>query len=151
MPNPSRNRLGPASPTATVRSAKSPPPRFLKKRRRLAVEVGHEQVGPAVAVEVGHGRPHAGLEGTRGVAGDARRGRDLLEPQAAQVAQEVVGRRVVGDEQVDAPVVVEVRGDDPEPPAVAVDEPASAVTSTKRPPSLRKRWSGRAGNELGMQ
>ena len=100
-----------------------PAAQVLEEARRLAVEVGDEQVGPAVAVEVAHGRPHAGLVGARGVAGDARRGRDLLEPQAAQVAQEVIGRRVVGDEQVDPPVVVEVRRDDPEPPAVAVDDP----------------------------
>ena len=71
MPKPSRNRLGPARPTAAVWSANMPAAQVAEERRRLAVEVGDEQVGPAVAVEVADGRPHARLERARGVAGDA--------------------------------------------------------------------------------
>ena len=48
---------------------------------------------------------------------------DLLEPEAAQVAEQEVRRAVVGDEEVDPAVVVEVGGDDAQPPAVAVDDP----------------------------
>ena len=51
---------------------------------------------------------------------------DLLEPEPAPVAEEVVGRHVVGDEEVDPAVVVEVGGDDAQAPAVAVDDPGLA-------------------------
>ena len=62
---------------------------------------------------------------------------DLLEAEAALVAEQVVGRAVVGDEEVDAVVVVEVGGDDAQargrpvsakPADVGdVDEPAAVV------------------------
>ena len=107
--------------------------------RRLVVEVGDGQVGQAVAVEVAAGHAHARLVAALRVAGHARARADLLELQAAAVAEQEVGRLVVGHEQVDAAVVVEVGGDDPEPSAVAVDDPGLAVTSTNRPPSLRNR------------
>ncbi len=48
---------------------------------------------------------------------------DLLESQAAQVVEQEVGRHVVGDEEIDPPVIVEVGGDHAEPSAVAVDDP----------------------------
>ena len=48
---------------------------------------------------------------------------DLLEAHPAEVAEQEVGRGVVGDEQVDPAVVVEVGGDHPEAAAVAVDDP----------------------------
>ena len=77
---------------------------------------------------------------------------DLLEPEAAQVAEQVVGRHVVGDVQVDPVVVVEVGGDDPEPPPVGVDEPGLARS---RPRTGRRRCGrrGRAatGNRSGCR
>ena len=77
----------------------------------------------AVAVEVARGDPHAGLVVPRGVAGHAGGVPDLLEPHPAEVAEQEVGRGVVGDEQVDPAVVVEVGGDHAEAAAVAVDDP----------------------------
>ncbi len=88
------------------------PAEVLVERRRLAEEVGHGQVDAAVAVEVPGGDPHAGLVAARGVARHPREMPDLLEPHAAPVEEQIIGRQVVGDEQVDAPVLVEVRGDD---------------------------------------
>ena len=48
---------------------------------------------------------------------------DLLEPEPAEVAEQEVGRLVVGDEEVEPAVVVEVGGDDPQAAAVGVDDP----------------------------
>ncbi len=42
--------------------------------------------------------------------------------QAAEVVPEVVGRGVVGDEQIDQSIVVDVGRDDAEPSAVLVDD-----------------------------
>ena len=86
--------------------------------RRLAVEVGHDQVEPAVAVEVAAGHPHPRLVAAFGVGRHARDQPDLLEPEAAEVAEQEVRRAVVGHEEVDPAVVVEVGGEHPEPPAI---------------------------------
>ena len=48
---------------------------------------------------------------------------DLLETQAALVSEEEIGRLIVGDEEVEPPVAVEVGGDDAQAPAVRVDDP----------------------------
>ena len=48
---------------------------------------------------------------------------DLLEPEPAEVPPEEVGGLVVGDEEVDPPVVVEVGGEHPHAAAVGVDDP----------------------------
>ena len=95
----------------------------LVERGRLAEEVGDGQVEPTVAVEVAAGDPHpcaitaaAGRRQAGLVAG-------FLEAQAAPIAEQEVGRPVVGDEQVDLAVLVEVGGDHAQAPAVAVDDP----------------------------
>ena len=92
------------------------------ERGRLAVEVGDGQVDQPVAVEVARGDAHAGLIGPRGIAGHAGSVPDLLEPHPADVAEQEVGRGVVGDEKVHPAIVVEVGGDHPEAAAVAVDD-----------------------------
>ena len=102
---------------------KMPPAQVAVERGRLAVEVGDGQVDQPVAVEVARGDAHAGLIGPRGIAGDAGGVPDLLESHPADVAEQEVGRGVVGDEKVHSAVVVEVGGDDSEAAAVAVDDP----------------------------
>ena len=82
------------------------------ERGSLAVEVGDHQVGPAVAVQVAAGHAHSRLVSALSTAGHAGLEADLLEVKAALVAEEVIGRAVVGDEEVDAVVAVEVGGDD---------------------------------------
>ena len=94
-----------------------------EQRGPLGVEVRDGQVHPAVAVLVAEGHPHPRLERPRTVGRDARGGGDLLEPHPAQVAEVEIRRRVVGDEEVDPPVVVEVAGDHAEPPPLRVDDP----------------------------
>ena len=93
------------------------------ERGRLAVEIGDGQVDEPVAVEVARGNPHAGLVAARSIAGHAGEVPDLLEAHPAVVAEQEVGRGVVGDEQVEPAVVVKVGGDHPEAAAVAVDDP----------------------------
>ena len=117
-----------------------------EERRGLAVEVGDRQVGPPVAVEVAAGDAHARLVTPTGVGRHPRNVTDFLEPESPQVPEEEVRRAVVGDEEVDPAVVVEVGGHHAQAPAIVVDDPASAVTSTNRPPSLRKTWSGSASS-----
>ena len=75
---------------------------------RLVDEVGVEQVDAAVAVEVLGDDAHAGRGLARPVVGDARRGADLLESQAPEVAEQEVRRPVVGHEEVEPAVAVEV-------------------------------------------
>ena len=48
---------------------------------------------------------------------------DLLESEAAEVAEQEVGRAVIGHEEVDPAVLVEVGGDDAKSPPVEVDDP----------------------------
>ena len=102
----------------------------------FAVEVGDHQVGPAVAVEVAAGHAHARLVSPLGAAGHAGLESDLLEVEAALVAEQVIGSAVVGDVEVDAVVVVEIGGDDAQAAPVGlgaagrrrdVDEPAAVV------------------------
>ena len=123
MPKPEQEPARRPSPTAAVWHRRTSSAQVAIERRRFAEEVGDGQVGPAVAVEVAAGDAHAGLVAPVGVAGHAGQVADLLESEPAQVAEQEIGRHVVGDEQVDAVVVVEVGGDDAQPPAVAVDDP----------------------------
>ena len=120
--------------------AELPGPEVVEERGRLAVEVGHGQVGPAVAVEVAAGDPHARLVAPLAAGAGPRDLADLLEPEAPPVAEQEVGRHVVGDVDVEPAVVVEVGDDDAQSAAVAVGArtPAWSETSTNRPPSLRK-------------
>ena len=112
------------------------------ERRRLAVEVGDGQVDEPVAVEVPRGDPHAGLVDPRGIAGHAGGVADLLEPHPAEVAEQEIGRGVVGDEQVDPAVVVEVGGDHPEAAAVAVDDPGLGGDIHEPPPVIAEEAVG---------
>ena len=74
----------------------------------LAAEVADADGQHAVAGQVGHVHAHAGPGPAGLVVADAGRRAHLLEAAAAEVAQQEVGLRVVGDHQVDAAVGVEV-------------------------------------------
>ena len=84
--------------------------------RRFAEEVGDGQVEPAVAVEVAAGDAHAGAVAPFGVGRHACVDRDLAELPVPFVVEQVVGGLVVGDEQVEAAVVVEVGRDHAQSP-----------------------------------
>src|SRR5205823_1429720 len=58
--------------------------------------------------------PHPGLRATVYVERHAAREADALEPAVAAVVIKEIGVRIVGDEQIDPPVIVVVRGDDAE-------------------------------------
>ena len=145
-PIPARDREpdgdGPVAEVATAQVA--------IEGRRLAVEVGDRQVGASVAVEIAARDPHSRLIPPVGVRRDAGSDAHLFEAKAAAVSEQVVRRRVVGHEEVDATVLVEVGGDDPEPTAVAiddasgrrhVDEPAAVVAEQMIGPCSKDRGS----------
>ncbi len=95
----------------------------LVQRDRLAIEVGHGQVGPAVAVEVATGNTHARQVAPTGAQGGPRRLTYVLESETPEVAVEIVRRHVVGDEDVGLAVVIEVGDDDPQTSTLPVDDP----------------------------
>ena len=80
----------------------------------VAGEVGQEEVGPPVVVEIGEVAAHAGDDAARLVRGDARFEGDLLESggrvprRRSRVAEQEVGHAVVRDEHVHASVAVVV-------------------------------------------
>ena len=88
----------------------------------LAPEVGHEQLGEAVAVHVLGVDAHAPLDLAGLVRGGAGRSADVLERAVPLVQEQEVGAAVVGDVEVGPAVAVEVGGDDAEPPAVAAED-----------------------------
>ena len=82
----------------------------LIERIHLVVDVGDEQVHPAVLIDVRGVEPHAGARPAFGAVGDPGLGSNLLETAVATVGEEEVGDRVVGDKEVHAAVVVDVGG-----------------------------------------
>ncbi len=83
----------------------------LVEAEEFLIDVGDEQVLPAVAVVVGGVNAHPRARRARVAEGHARGQADLLEPAAATVHEEEVGHRVVGDEEIEQPVVVHVGRD----------------------------------------
>ncbi len=94
----------------------------VKQSGRLVEEVGHGQLEPAITVQVAGRDAHAGLIASVGIAGDSRDQALFLETESALVVEQIIGRPVIGDEQVNAIVVVDIDGHDAEAPAVAVDD-----------------------------
>ena len=81
-----------------------------------------------------------------GVAGHAGLEADLLEPEAAEVAEEIIGRAVVGDVEVDPTVVVEVGRDHAQPSPVGdrrSPRPRSRRRTGRRRCGTRDRASAR--------
>ena len=85
-----------------------------EERVGLLGKIGQEVVLQAIAIDVSAVDPHAGLGAAGGVEGDAGFESRVFEFAAAQVAPEEVRHRVVGDEEVDVAVGIEVGGQDAE-------------------------------------
>ena len=83
------------------------------ERVHLLVHVGHEEVLPAVLVEIGGIHAHAGAGLAVGAEADLGGQPDLLPLAVAAVGEEEVLYGVVGHEEVHAPVVVDVGGHHP--------------------------------------
>jgi hypothetical protein len=83
-------------------------PFVVVERRRVLGEGGEEDLLQAVPVQVGRVDPHAGLGHAVPAQPRAAPGPDLGERAVPVVAVEEVGVGVVGDEDVDVVVVVEV-------------------------------------------
>ncbi len=126
MPKPSRAACGSRQPEGVGPIVENALAEVLVESRPLVVEVGDDQVGTPVAVDVAAVDPHPRLVAARAAGGDAGDVADLLESQSAQVSPEEVGRLVVGDVEVHAAVVVDVGGEHPHAAAVGVDDPGLA-------------------------
>ncbi len=107
------------------------------QRRRVAREVGLEDVGRAVAIVVADGEAHAGLRFPVLAVGAARTNRDVLERAVVAVAIQRARVRVVGDVDIRPPIVVEVERADAE--AVG----ARRARDARRPRKCRRRCRGR--------
>ena len=94
-----------------------------EKGGRLAVEVRYNEVEPPVFVDVAGSYPHASLVASGHIGGNTGGGPDLLEVKAAEVAEQVVRRRIVGDEKINEPVIVKIGREDSQAAAVAIDNP----------------------------
>ena len=95
----------------------------------LVREVGDEQLGKAVAVDVLGVDPHARLGHAVDVEGSARELGDVVEGAVAAVQEQEVRVHVVGDEDVDQAVVVDVGRHHAEPVAVGARAWASRCGS----------------------
>jgi hypothetical protein len=104
--------------------------------RRPAQKVAHQEVDPAVAVDVAEGRAHPGQGVPPAIQRHARGEPDLLEPEPPPVLPEVAGGPIVGHEDVEAGIAHQVGDDHPQPPAAGpvdpgglrdVGEPAPAI------------------------
>ncbi len=74
-----------------------------------AADGGDVEIGVAVVVDIGKGRRHADLAGD----GHAGRGRDVLEPAAAEVAPQLVAAGLRREVDIGEPVAVDVGDRDP--------------------------------------
>ena len=92
------------------------------ERRRFAKEVGHGQIEPAVPVIVAAGHAHPRQVAAGGARRQPRRHALLDEAKAATVVEERVGRGIVGHEQINLAVLVEVGRDDSQAPTLGVED-----------------------------
>src|SRR5260221_1923366 len=76
------------------------------------IDIGYEQILPAVLIEVGSVHAHSGSRVALLAECDARRQADLLEFAVAAVAEEKILNRIVGDEEIHPAVIVDVGRDD---------------------------------------
>ena len=88
-----------------------------KERVGLVLQVDHHQIEVAIVIRVTGHDAHARLGRTVLVQGAAAQQGLVAEPPAVHVEPELVHHRVVGHEDVDEAVLVEVAADDAEPVA----------------------------------
>ena len=124
----------------------------LVERVQLLGEVGDEQLGKAVAIDVAAVDAHARLRLAVDVEADAGGIGDVLEGAVAVVAIEEIAHEIVGDVDVDVGVAVESQNTTPSPLPAGLAMPAGFDTSVKVPsPLLRKSRSGVPSKMVGLQ
>ena len=109
------------------------------ERHHLVGEVPDDEAGPSGAVVVRGVDAHAGARDAGLAEGDSRQDRPILERAVALVAVQAVRLGVVGDEDIDPPVAVEVEHGDAQSLRRGVDR--------RRPSSSRSRTCRRRGCE----
>ena len=99
-------------------------PFITKERIRLISEIHHEQIGIAIIIDIRHSDAHACLGLTIAIHGTAQQHRLIVEDAVALVDPELVVDAVVGDEDIDPAVAVEVSACDTQAVAVGAIEPS---------------------------
>src|SRR5580700_11064993 len=74
----------------------------------LAIKIGHEQVLPAVLIEVSRVHAHPGTRPTIGAVGHAGFRSDLSEFSLSIVYKQKIGHGIVGDEEIHPTIVVDI-------------------------------------------
>ena len=96
-------------PAGIASSTNWPERRLLdEERRHLVGEVADGHRRRAVVADLGDVDAHPGSGVAVAVVGDPQGGADFLEAAVAAVAEGEVAHRVVGDDQVEAAILVEV-------------------------------------------
>ncbi len=144
-PIPRRNR----QPDHRGVVGEDPASQVVVEGHRLVVEVGDPQIGSAIAVEVAARNPHPRLEAAFAVAGETGTLAKLLELQVPEVTKPEVGRLVVGHEEVNASVVVEVGGDHPQSLAMPIIDSGSACHIDKSAAIVAKQMIRHVMEALG--
>ena len=105
----------------------------------------------AVAVEIITRNAHASLKAAAGRRGHTGVKLALDEPKAAEVMEQVVRRRIVGDVQVSPAVVVQVGRDHPHAAAVLVHDPGLGRHVDEPAAVVAEDVVGERGKARGMQ
>src|SRR5437763_1208009 len=92
----------------SFRSSNGAAPLFMIKAKQFLVDVGHEQILPAVTIEVSRIYTHAGTRGSRITVGHSGREANLFKFPVALVQKEKVGYGVVRHEKIHQAVIVDV-------------------------------------------
>src|SRR5580704_2667523 len=81
-------------------------------RIHLLVDVGDEEIDPAVLIVVGSVNAHAGARAAETAVANACKQADFLEFSVAAIGEKKIGDRVVANEKIHASIVVDISGND---------------------------------------
>ena len=150
QPNPSRLRDAAPTPARIADVLEQARAERAIEPGHLVVEVRDRDAHPARVVEVGRVDAHAGARPAVGAEGDAGLDADLLEGAVALVAIELVGLRVVGDDQIRPAVLIVVEHRHAERFRARVEDAARRGDVLERPvAAVAKEPAGVAAVGLG--
>ena len=98
-------------PDSCAAVGEDPGPEVVVERGSFAIKVGDHQLRPAVAVQVATRYAHSRLVSPLRTGGHTGLQTNLFEVKTSSVSKEIVGVAVVGHEEIDELIAVEVGGD----------------------------------------
>src|SRR2546430_6516532 len=84
-------------------------PGVVIEREHLVVDVCNEQVYPSVLIVIARVHSHTRACPSKGTESDAGKCSDVIEPALPAIDEQRIGNRIVADEEVHPPVIVNVR------------------------------------------